>query len=349
MTKTIMLLLSLIASEAMASKNQIAAPEAIISEATGAIGVLDGARAIRLLKDHPPSVFNTDDTALRKCILNRLDLKQKVAIPEQIESPIIRQIFQSYMIYWRASMNDSSNIAAYHGALVQDLQNAIGRPDLATIEDIEPVLQKLLSEAGYHSLQGRTGQLRELMVWTDQKERTYKVRLPEGVQSTRVMMMDNFISFGWYGYHSCERSKTGGWATKDMIHLVVPAYKSLDDESFKVSFLAHEAQHFLDKNRFADLDGWEWEYRAKLVELALADVTREKLLKRFARSQSDDIQSSHGYANKQVLSDLRTHLQVDDATALLAVPSEQLQQAALQLLKADTKRRTARGQAEATE
>ncbi|QTD54936.1 hypothetical protein [Parasphingorhabdus cellanae] len=339
MIKTTIMLTLLLVSESVAAENQVVDPEAIISEVTGAIGVLDGPRVEQLLNAHPASAFNTKDTVLRNCILQRLNRQKTVDIPEQIDSPTIRQIFRSYMMYWRASMNDSSGIAAYHDILVQNLQKAVNRPDLATIEEIEPILQELLSEAGYHSLQGRTGQLRELMVWTEQTERTYKVTLPEGIQDTRVMMMDNFISFGWYGYHSCERSKTGGWATKDMIHLVVPAYINLDDERFKVSFLAHEAQHFLDKNRFTDLEGWEWEYRAKLVELALANATREKLLKRFSKSQSDNPKSTHGYANRRVLLAIRDQLKLNSDADLLGVPVDRLQNAALATLKADTEHR----------
>ena len=64
---------------------------------------------------------------------------------------------------------------------------------------------------------------------------------------------------------------------------MVPAYKSLDAETFSVRFLAHETQHFADKYNFGHLESWELEYRAKLTELALAVSSQDSTLSGFAK------------------------------------------------------------------
>src|SRR4029077_9164441 len=65
---------------------------------------------------------------------------------------------------------------------------------------------------------------------------------------------------------------TDGWATAMTLYAVRSAY-DIESESFRVSYLAHEAQHFADYGRFPKLARPEREYRAKLTELAEAQAT----------------------------------------------------------------------------
>jgi hypothetical protein len=108
-----------------------------------------------------------------------------------------------------------------------------------------------------------------------------------------------------------------------------------------VSLLAHEAQHFSDKQRAWKLADWELEYRAKLTELALADQTSRKLLQAFEQNLGDDQSVPHSYANKRVLAAIvqRLHSPSGSPPELEKLPLHALQAAARDTLIADTNRR----------
>ncbi|MBV8910456.1 MAG: hypothetical protein JOZ89_06820, partial [Gammaproteobacteria bacterium] len=91
--------------------------------------------------------------------------------------------------------------------------------------------------------------------------------------------------------------------------------------------------------RFPDLMDWEKEYRAKLVELALADTTRPQILERLQASQGEDPQDAHSYANRQVLEALRTRLSLPRDADLSTVKPGDLRLAAVSELRADSARR----------
>ena len=121
-----------------------------------------------------------------------------------------------------------------------------------------------------YSLQGMTGPLRELMLWSTQDDAGGSRRsFRKEAHTTKVMLLDDFSSLGWSDFATCERRSTGGWATSEALFAVRPRYATIDDEEFRVSFLGHETQHFADYERFPGLPQWELEYRAKLTELAL--------------------------------------------------------------------------------
>ena len=177
------------------------------------------------------------------------------------------------------------------------------------------------------------------MIWSRQTEKQEHVELPEGPQLTRVFLLDGFVSLGWSSFLTCGRSGTGGWTKPEGLYAVVPAYRSLDDENFRVNFVAHQSQHFADQRRFPDLKDWEKEYRAKLVELALADTTRPQILERLKASQGEDPEDAHSYANRQVLESLRTRLGLASDADLSTVKPADLRLAAVSELRADSARR----------
>ena len=127
---------------------------------------------------------------------------------------------------------------------------------------------------------------------------------------------------------------------------MVPAYHNLDDEVFSVRFLCHEAQHFADKRAFPGLDGWELEYRAKLVELALPIDSQRTTLRLFGENRSPSPSAPHGYANAKVLRDVAARLGIDEASLCGngALPADAIRLSARRLLDEDTTaRRTASG------
>ena len=104
-----------------------------------------------------------------------------------------------------------------------------------------------------------------------------------------------------------------------------------------MTFLGHETQHFADMARFPDLEPWQMEYRAKLVELAQAEETRERVLSKFREDQGDDPASPHSYANRRVLRSLEERLGVS-AADLSTIELSRLHSAAIDELRENTRR-----------
>jgi len=244
-----------------------------------------------------------------------------------------------YRDYWHTAMIHPERRAAEEKRLEAEVRQLLGAPMEADLDALEPMLADALKKEGAHSLQGRTGLLRELMVWSKQDEMPMHVALPEGRFDVKVLLLDDFKSFGWGHYATCGRASTGGWATEKALFAVVPKYSSLDDEEFRVTFLGHETQHLADKVRFKDLKSWELEYRAKLTELAQADATRAKVLDKFISDQGDDPASPHSYANRRVLADMVQKLGLASAKELATADSGRVRSAAVELLREDSARR----------
>jgi len=262
--------------------------------------------------------------------------------------PFAREMLAAYRAYWRAALANPDERAAKEANLLPSLRRLTGRDDVADFDAIEPIVTECLGNAGYYCLQGLTGPLRELMLWTQQDLRSYKVVLPDGEHTTRVFLLDDFASLGWSDFATCGRRGTGGWATGDALFAVVPRYSGLDGEEFQVSFLGHETQHFADLTRFASMPQWELEYRAKLVELSKARLTRARVLRKLSEDQGDDPASPHAYANKRVLAALARRLRLPEGSRLDKVDVDRLQMEAASELREDTRRRRATRQASAT-
>jgi hypothetical protein len=122
------------------------------------------------------------------------------------------------------------------------------------------------------------------------------VVLPEGENIIfDITYLDDFVSFGWTGFATFDKIHNGGWATKERLFCVRPSY-DLNSEQFMVSYLAHEARHFLDYKQFPCLQQADLEYRAKLTELAMADETSMDLTGAFKKNALNDPKSPHALA-----------------------------------------------------
>jgi hypothetical protein len=167
------------------------------------------------------------------------------------------------------------------------------------------------------------------------------VNLPDGPEVVRVNLLDDFVLRGWAYYATCSQRSAGGWATDDGLFAVVPAYRSVVDETFSVRFVAHEGQHFADKRVFKSLESWELEYRGKLAELALADESQRSTLQLICENREDSKDSPHGYANAQVVREVSARLKLDAERFCHGetLPGQPLRDAAKALLLEDTARR----------
>jgi hypothetical protein len=260
-------------------------------------------------------------------------------------------ILRAYRAYWRRAMLAPAARSDAEGALLHDLAPVLAEQGAlpADLDAAADAAKAAIEAEGLHALTGVTLPLYELMVWRSSTRTTYRVALPGQHVDVGVVFLDGFVSLGWAAYATCERSHTSGWATATELYAVKSAY-DVDSEQFRVSYLAHEGQHFADYAAFPKLARPELEYRAKLAEIALADATTHDLVTRFAAQTGEDRGIPHAYANAFVTRGLARAVLGRDAAPDAAddwrrVPRERLNGAARDLLDACTRGLRARGAA----
>jgi hypothetical protein len=275
------------------------------------------------------------------CMLERLGARR--APPAALSDPFLAGVLATYQEYWFRSLLAEHPLTDNQAWLLAALNARLGAEGgrtAASMDELEPGLEALIGARGFHALLGLTSPLRELMLWKTEAERQYDVALPEGAQQVKVVFMDGFASLGWAGFATCDRHHSGGWTKPDRLYAVRSAY-DLESEDFRVSYLAHEAQHFSDGRRFPGLERQEvLEYRAKLVELAVGKGSVYDLLDDFAGNVGRDVAVPHSHANGRVVEDLGKRL-FPGATRPLPwrqASVERINASAAELLRADTAR-----------
>lgn len=274
-------------------------------------------------------------------IVARFDATEPTPAPADLD-PWTAEVLTAYRRYWSRVMLGRTSPEAGERELAQGLARLLGTDappagEPATMADVEPRLHKRIEARGLHAQFGVTIPLREFMLWRVQDERRYEVVLPEGVQQVRVTMLERFVSHGWVGYATADRAFAGGWATAQGLYCVRAAY-DLDSETFRVSYLAHEGQHFADAHAFPRLEQPELEYRAKLVEVAQAQATLDDLMAAFDANQADSREQPHAHANRRLLTDLQAAVRATGGAWWKQVAHDRLRGAAVQLLRADSAR-----------
>jgi hypothetical protein len=303
----------LVAQNALATEESAASSavaKQAIAESISAALQGDGVRARAALQAVPAAEFSEDDIAYRSCMIERFSGGSHAPPVADTDDAYVRDVLAMYQQYWlRALLNP-----AQRSALADELQRKLGaflgeEPVERDWDALEARLTARLQEHGHYSQLGYTPPLRELMIWRKQDSEIHSIELPEGLHDIRVEKLDDFVSLGWSSFARCGRGSNGGWVGEDRVFAVMPAFADeAGEDAFRASLLAHETQHFADFERFGELENWRLEYRAKFAELWTAEESFNKLLTKFATSQSDDKDSPHTYANKRVLSALRERL-----------------------------------------
>jgi hypothetical protein len=299
----------------------------------------DGLAAVAVLKPIDPAPLSEKARALRACMLDRLEARHLPATT--IDDRFLSDLLSAYREYWLRSLRAEHPLAENEASLLAALNalaSANGGKAEASMDALEPWLEAQVTARGQHALFGMTSPLHEFMLWKTQTSQTYTVQLPQAVQPVTVVFMDEFASLGWAGFATCDRVHSGGWTKPDALYAVRSAY-DLDSENFRVSYLAHEAEHFWDNARFPDLEQPELEYRAKLVELATGKDGLYVLLDNFAGNVGDDRSVPHSHANGRVVRELRAQLFGGDAAKPWTQASAQrINEVAKKLLDDDTQR-----------
>lgn len=301
----------------------------------------DGDSAVTLLRQVRPTDLSAGAREIHACVVHRLGDR---ALPAPtLPDSFLGQVLGTYQEYWLRSLRKehaSDTNAAWLLARLDSVVRRNGGPHAPSMDSVETILRPMIHTRGYHALFGVTSPLRELMLWADETERRYEVALPQGVQPVTVVFMDRFASLGWAGFATCDRYHTGGWTKPDRLFAVRSAYDTAS-ENFRVSYLAHEGQHFWDTQHLpTDAPAHRREYRAKLVELAVADGTAYDLLAQFAGNISSDTLVPHSYANGRVVDGMADALfpAVKPVPDWHTAPVEKINAAATALLKVDIDR-----------
>lgn len=216
-----------------------------LADALGAALQGDAVRARRILLATSANELSATDLQWRNCLIDRFAANT----PVHLSSPIggtAGQALSMFRTYWQQALLGSGESAAADERLKRQLQQLLKSDETESLDDMSMALEKRLRSEGWWSLLGQTGRLREFMLWRKQEERTFEVKLPSGTYHTKVVLLSDFASLGWGDYATCGRRGAGGWATQERLFAVVPRYQSLEGEEFRVTFLAHETQHFAD-------------------------------------------------------------------------------------------------------
>ena len=295
------------------------ATDAAMQEAVGALLQADATKAFAILDRVDPATLSAKRKAVIDCVRKRFDGGEMPNDLPEASSAALR----AYQRYWRAVMTHSQSPASAEAKLLASL-NAIpamaGAKDRASLESVSDYVVTAIEEEGLHALTGKTEPLYELMIWKKEEAKVYDVQLPENPVQVKVVFLEDFASSGWAGYATCGIAQTGGWAKPDALYAVKSSY-DLDSESFHVSYLAHEGQHFSDYRKYPMLEQPELEYRAKLTELALAKTTTTHLLEAFESQGGDSREVPHAFANRKV------------SLALKGVPLDRIHEAAAAKLR----------------
>lgn len=160
-------------------------------------------------------------------------------------------------------------------------------------ENIEKHIENAFTSRGFYCMNGLTGGYYGPYIWKNEEVRKYNVQLPEGTADFTVKLLNGFISCSWLDYISFGEFGASGWTDRAGIINCVKKRYDLNDESFCVSLLKHEAQHSVDLKKYKDITSEQLEYRAKLVELIYSE--KRMLLPEFV-SQADVSDPANGHA-----------------------------------------------------
>ena len=181
-------------------------------------------------------------------------------------------------------------------------------------------------DRSYQFLGGRTGGYYGPYIWKTVERRNYDVELPDGVQRYPVNLLDDFVFQGWYDYLSFGEIGTGGWTNGDGVINCIRSSYDLEDESFTVSLLKHEAQHTADLSKYPNMPSDMLEYRAKLVELIYSE--KRALLTRFLHEAGEA--NGHPMAAKKIAEGFMKRLG-KTAEELAALPVQNIQKVAREM------------------
>ena len=211
----------------------------------------------------------------------------------------------AYREYWKnALLGDTS-----HAELLETLETRLaavlrrfhGEPTEGA--SVYEGLHEAFRSRGIHFLDSPAPPLQDLFLWQSEHAGEHTVQLTDERLVLKVHFMEDFLLQGWKDFASLGLATTTGWVEDEILYCLAWAYDT-ESENFQVSYLKHEARHFVDLERYPDMESTELEYRAKLTELAFANSTLQRVLDDFTEKAAQNPDSPHAMANWRVVRDM---------------------------------------------
>jgi len=268
---------------------------------------------LRPAKDLFRYAHNETDASNASDLARRFDSRfivQSENLSVHTGDSLVDAIVLAYRYYWVRTLTGTESFGGGTTALEQALYQLLGQNGIDTSDtplDIFALTGSVLHDRGFYYLDTPAPPLRDLFLWKRERHGKYTLRLTDRSQRVNVTFMDEFFSLGWKHFATLGLISTTGWVEGDRLYCVESAYDPVS-ENFRVSYLKHEGRHLADYQRYPGLPSESLEYRAKLTELAFADMTLWKLLDDFTIQSSPDTASPHAHANFQVTRDLYREL-----------------------------------------
>ncbi len=266
---------------------------------------------LSVLDTLPESRLTPDDQLLKKKLYTRFTTT-KEKYDYGTTDPMLMGVIDIYRNYWTSILLKQKSIEPADSLLMQQLSEFLLKKYAVTNKWNEAEVKaspmkyfsQLLTKSNYfNNVDGKTGNLYDIYIWKTQDTVDYKVELTDGVITVPVLFMKDIITLGWEEYATFGAAYPGGWPFDNMLYCVAKAYDT-KNETFSVSYLAHEAQHFSDIKTYTEIPSWHLEYRAKLAELSKASETMSKLLTGFTRGAKNDSTLTHPFAEYCVMHSL---------------------------------------------
>lgn len=272
--------------------------------------------ALKILKDNGNNKLNLSEATFKTEFESRFVYSTDKSDFLEKRNSSINKLLNLYHNYWRLALlnKDKNYNTLLLGNLTQFLASTY-KPaaGLTQNEDsLDVYIKKYIEAFGMHTAGfGKTGKLYDLLVWKSEKDTVYEFKINGETTTSRVILMNDFITLGWEEYATLDKYYPGGWATDKALFCVAKAY-DLNSEKFLISYLAHESRHFADYKLFPKLKSADLEYRAKLTELGMANTSLYKLIEFFINNANYESENGHSVANYCVIRDLSKALFKND-------------------------------------
>ena len=214
----------------------------------------------------------------------------------------IKDVVSAYHDYFRTILTNAEVMGEAELNLNKSLKMHLNVESSEDIDETENELASIFSEKGYYFLGGVTPPFRGAYIWKRMETLDFDVEIPNQFITVSVNMMSEFLLEGWMGYATFNNRAVGGWANENGLYCNLCRYKNLDDDSFQISYLKHEAQHLYDYTHFPELKSDALEYRAKLVELIYSK--NHLILKKFLNDAKNDPNFPHPYSSYKIIKSL---------------------------------------------
>jgi len=243
----------------------------------------------------------------QKALLDRYEavfIKQPATFEYPTDNAVLNDILDGYYQYYIYVFGQNQSPQKGEAFLLQVFQEKFNYHWVRKIDTMERLIKRMVIQEGYHYLGGTTSAYYGPYIWKTTEKHLYAVEIPSGTVDVSVFFMKEFISNSWLSFLAFGKTGTGGWTKRKGLFCKWDSYQEkLDQPSFQISFLKHEAQHLFDFQKYGRrLSQPLMEYRAKLCELSY--YPNSDLFEQFLNTAKDDENYAHSQSEFWIVSDL---------------------------------------------